>query len=249
MIMRALFAVAALLAMAGAVSAAEAVIRGQATPDGKVDLTPGTVLEVELLDVSRADAPAEKRGSASVPVRRTGPIPFVLSYDPAGIDAKSRYAVSARLVQGGQTVQRSDTVTPVLTGGAGGTAKIALIALAQPEAAGAPGAADLVGGWVLAEIGAAPAAAGVKTTLTLTDAAEATGQGGCNSFRGSYTLDGETFRFGPVASTRRACPPPQMEQETRFFAALKATRGFRIEDARLLLLDTGGAPIAGLQRQ
>ena len=75
------------------------------------------------------------------------------------------------------------------------------------------------------------------------------GRGGCNSFRGRWTLDGETLTLGPIASTRRACPPPQMQQETRFLAALEATRGFRIEDGRLILLDAAGTPVARLERQ
>lgn len=248
MTLRTILAAAALLAFAGASWAAEAVIRGQATPAEGTDLKAGATLEVELLDTSRADAPAVTKATASVPVKRVGAIPFVLKYDPKSVDPKMTYTVSARLVQGGQTVQRTDTATPVLTHGAGTTAKLALVALAEPEAAGTPGAADLVGDWTLADIGGAPAADGVETTLTLDDAAEATGRGGCNGFHGSYSLDGETFRFGAIASTRRACPGPQMEQETRFFAALDATRGFRVEDGQLLLLGETGDVLATLKR-
>ena len=250
MTMRAFLAAAALLAMAGAALAEAGVIRGRATTGGPIELKPGTVLEVELLDVSGADAPGEKRGSVSVPVRRLGPIPFVLSYDPAAIEAGNRYAVAARLVQDGRVTMRSEGATPVLTGGAGNTAEIALVPLAEPEAVAAaerarrrwpaPGSSRTSGG--------EGAVAGVESTLTLTDAAEALGRGGCNSFRASYSLDGGTFRFGPIAATRRACPPPQMQQETRFFAALEATRGFRIEDGALVLLDAAGAPVARLER-
>ena len=248
MTMRAFFAAAALLAMAGAALAEAGVIRGQATTGGPIELKPGTVLEVELLDVSRADAPGEKRGSVSVPVRRLGPIPFVLSYDPAAIAAEGRYAVSARLVQDGRVTMQSEGATPVLTGGAGTTAEIALVPLAQPQAvAAANEAVALVGTWKLGTTGGEGAVAGVESTLTLTDAAEALGRGGCNNFRASYSLDGETFRFGPIAATRRACPPPQMQQETRFFAALEATRGVRVEGGALLLLDAAGATLLRLE--
>ncbi len=71
--MHALLAAAALLVMAGAAHAEAGIIRGQATPTGTFTPGSGTVLEVELLDVSRADAPSERRGSVSVPVRRLGP--------------------------------------------------------------------------------------------------------------------------------------------------------------------------------
>ena len=247
--MRAFFAAAALLAMAGAALAEAGVIRGRATTGGAIELKPGTVLEVELLDVSGADAPGEKRGSVSVPVKRLGPIPFVLSYDPAAIVAEGRYAVSARLVQDGRAIMASDGATPVLTGGAGNTAEIALVAQAEPQpvAGTDAAAAALVGTWNLGGTSEGVVAGG-GASLTLTEAAEALGRGGCNSFRASYSLDGGTFRFGPIAATRRACPPPQMQEETRFFAALEATRGVRVEDGALLLLDAAGATLLRLER-
>jgi heat shock protein HslJ len=46
-----------------------------------------------------------------------------------------------------------------------------------------------------------------------------------------------------------ACPPPASDQEAAFFRALDVTRGFRIEEGALVLLDAGGAPLARLQRQ
>ena len=88
------------------------MIRGAASYAEALELRPGTVLEVELLDVSKADAPAERRGSVSVPVRRLGPIPFVLSYDPAAIEAANRYSVAARLVQDGQVILRDGQRQP-----------------------------------------------------------------------------------------------------------------------------------------
>ena len=247
MTMRAFFAAAALLAMAGAALAEAGVIRGRATTQAPIELKPGTVLEVELLDVSRADAPGEKRGSVSVPVKRLGPIPFVLSYDPAAIAGEGRYAVSARLVQEGRITMQSDSATPVLTGGAGNTAEIALVPLAEPQAAAETSpAAALIGTWKLGASGEG-VVAGVESTLILTEAGEALGSGGCNNFRASYSLDGGTFRFGPIAATRRACPPPQMQQETAFFAALDATRAARVEDGALILLDTAGATLLRLE--
>jgi heat shock protein HslJ len=113
----------------------------------------------------------------------------------------------------------------------------------------ADGAAAFVGSWTLGGAGGAEGVvAGAESTLTLTEAGEAFGSGGCNNFRASYSLDDGTFRFGPVAATRRACPPPQMQQETAFFAALEATRAARVEDGALILLDTAGATLLRLGR-
>ncbi|MEM9305622.1 MAG: META domain-containing protein [Pseudomonadota bacterium] len=54
------------------------------------------------------------------------------------------------------------------------------------------------------------------------DAAEARafGSAGCNRFSGSYTLDGDTISFGPMAMTKRMCPPKLMANEDLFAAWL-----------------------------
>jgi putative lipoprotein len=246
---RAILAGLALFAIAGAALAEAGVIRGAASYAGPLDLRPGTVLEVELLDVSKADAPAERRGSVSVPVRRLGPIPFVVSYDPAVVEAANRYSVAARLVQDGPVILRTDSANLVLTGGAGNTVDLTLVPPGRPEAAVAQsGQAALAGTWTLEDVGGARAAAGVESYVSLTAEGEVLGRGGCNGFRGRYKVDGGALTLGPLAATRRACPPPQMQQETRFLAALEATRGFRIEDGRLVLVDALGDPVARLVR-
>ena len=158
--------------------------------------------------------------------------------------------MAARLVQDGQVILRTDSANPVLTGGAGNTVDSRWCRSPSrrrptPRPARrrwpAPGRS-----WISAASGPPT---GVESDVSLTAEGEVQGRGGCNGFRGRYTLDGVTLTLGPIASTRRACPPPQMQQETRFFAALEATRAFRIEDGRLLLLDAAGAPVATLERQ
>ncbi len=240
-------ALAMALVVATAAMAATDSIRGSAGTRERLALPAGTVLEVELLDVSNADAPALVVGSASIPVVRPAPIPFSLSYDPAVIDPTHAYALAARLVQDGRTLLRSAAVTPVLTNGADASADILLVA-ADAEAAATPEPApSIVGTWIAEEIAGAPAADKVVSWLSLTDSGRAQGQGGCNSFSGTYTAEDGTLAFGPLAATRRACPEPAMTQEARFFAALAASKAARIEDGKLVLLDASGAPTARLQ--
>jgi heat shock protein HslJ len=56
-----------------------------------------------------------------------------------------------------------------------------------------------------------------------------TGFAGCNSFSGSYTLEGDQLKIGPVASTQMACPEPGSTIEQAFHQALKGS--WRIEVA------------------
>lgn len=129
------------------------------------------------------------------------------------------------------------------------------MAMAQGEVtagtdnAAADAAAPLVASWIAEDIGGAASAEGVTSYVKMTDTGTAQGQGGCNSFTGHYTVDGATLAIGPLASTRRACPPAQMDQEGKFFAALEASKGFRIEDDKLVLLDAAGATLMTLHKQ
>jgi len=82
------------------------------------------------------------------------------------------------------------------------------------------------------------------TTLTATFGQDGTvaGSAGCNTFRGSFTVEADALSFGPLATTRMACPAPILEQERQFLAALEATSLFAIEaDQRLTLRDADGS--------
>ncbi|WP_113662404.1 META domain-containing protein [Pedobacter nanyangensis] len=60
------------------------------------------------------------------------------------------------------------------------------------------------------------------------------GNGGCNSFSGSYQLkDANGITLSEGAATMMACPNLKIEGD--FFAALKQVRSYRIENSSLLL--------------
>lgn len=61
------------------------------------------------------------------------------------------------------------------------------------------------------------------------------GHTGCNTFRGSYKVDGGTLAIGPLAVTRKACQRPGlMQQESELLAALRSATKWTI-DARGML--------------
>jgi heat shock protein HslJ len=65
------------------------------------------------------------------------------------------------------------------------------------------------------------------------------GSAGCNSYFGSYSLDGEKITFSQIGSTMMYCEEA-MEQETAFLNALQAAAGYRVDDGKLELVDSGG---------
>lgn len=79
-------------------------------------------------------------------------------------------------------------------------------------------------------------------TLIFSAAGEqASGSSGCNRYVGSYTLTGNRFHIGPLASTRMMCDPVRMEQEDRFFQALStAARCETSRQGELLIAYAGG---------
>jgi len=100
--------------------------------------------------------------------------------------------------------------------------------------------------WLAEDIGGSQVADGVQSTLAFEEGAAVHGNTGCNSFQGAITLRGAFLSFGPLATTRRACPEVVMDQEQRFLAALEATRLFEKSGRFLLLLGEDGAPLVRL---
>ncbi|HEY6194339.1 MAG TPA: META domain-containing protein [Candidatus Eisenbacteria bacterium] len=74
-----------------------------------------------------------------------------------------------------------------------------------------------------------------------------TGSGGCNRITGSYQSADSTLRFGPLNTTKMACPT--MQTETKFLRALAATRRYRISGSMLELMDARGEPLARLEER
>lgn len=93
-------------------------VTGTVTYLQRAALPPNAVIEVQLADVSRADAPAKVIAEQSINLgQRQVPVPFSLNVDPAKIDPKHTYAVSAKITVGGELRFISDRSYPVLTNG------------------------------------------------------------------------------------------------------------------------------------
>lgn len=75
------------------------------------------------------------------------------------------------------------------------------------------------------------------TPLTLEFLADGTvkGFGGCNNFTGTYTVDGEKFKFGPLAGTKKSCGAATGEQEYTFMTFLATITRVKVEKDTLEL--------------
>ncbi|MEL6567623.1 MAG: META domain-containing protein [Pseudomonadota bacterium] len=64
------------------------------------------------------------------------------------------------------------------------------------------------------------------------------GSAGCNSFNGAFTLDGAQIGFGPLATTRKLCPEPVMEQERFVLDTLGEVISAGVNEDGVLFLST-----------
>lgn len=78
---------------------------------------------------------------------------------------------------------------------------------------------------------------------------QASGNTGCNSFFGAYTLDGEALTITPMGSTMMACPDPQMTQEQAYLAALSSVASYAIVGNQLQLADAEGVAVLAFEPQ
>ncbi|OWJ66382.1 hypothetical protein BWR60_14460 [Inquilinus limosus] len=105
--------------------AASATVTGTATYRERIALPADAELIVQLVDVSLADAPSTVIAEQRIaPVRV--PAAFTLTYDPAQIDQRHSYAVSAKVERAGTLLFTTDTRHPVLTQGGGSAVDIVM---------------------------------------------------------------------------------------------------------------------------
>ncbi len=117
------------------VAASQAHLAGSASIETPVALPPGAVFEAVLEDVSGTGAQGSiELGRKTIPDPGTAPFAFDIAYDPADVDADRTYSVRAQVSVGRRLVYVSESVTPVLTGGAPGRADVHMIKVADTAA-------------------------------------------------------------------------------------------------------------------
>lgn len=115
------------------------------------------------------------------------------------------------------------------------------------------GAAALRGTWDVTSFytGSAVSSPTAGTTLTVKfGAKQVSGDGGCNTFSGSFTVSGtDAITIGPLASTLKACADPALDtQEQQYLAALQLAKTYRVTGNTLTLFREGETIAVEAQR-
>lgn len=208
----------------------------------RIALPPNASVEVKLVDVSRADAPAKTIAEITISPKGQVPVPYRLEYDDAAIVAGRSYALQARITAGERLLFINTARHPIFTGG---TDKTDI--LVQHVAAGA----SPTGRWLAEDIRGGGVIDRLQTVLEIAEDGTVAGTGGCNRMSGKAAISGDGITFGPIAATNMACTPAAMDQEGKFFAALRQVRKWRVDPTRrkLVLLDENSNALVVLARQ
>lgn len=88
----------------------------------------------------------------------------------------------------------------------------------------------------------------IQSTIQFEVNARIAGNTGCGLYMSEASVRGRSIRFGTIMTAEAPCPTEFLKQEERYVRALMATRGMRIEEDRLALLDDHGTVILLMKR-
>ncbi|HUV16982.1 MAG TPA: META domain-containing protein [Ilumatobacteraceae bacterium] len=84
-------------------------------------------------------------------------------------------------------------------------------------------------------------------SITIADDGTVAVDTGCNTGSGSVEVGDDTLTFGPIATTKMACPPEQTELETSVLSVLQGEVTYTIDGDSLSLRSGEGADEVGLE--
>ena len=92
--------------------------------------------------------------------------------------------------------------------------------------------------WSIVDVSGQAMIEGSGASLAFGQDQSVSGSTGCNSLNGAFTLDGAQLTFGPLATTRKMCPGPLMEQERFVLDTLGQVISAGVNEDGLLFLST-----------
>ena len=123
-----------------------------------------------------------------------------------------------------------------------------LVTLAACKQFSAPGKIEVIqswlpGVWVVEYIGDRPVVDRSPARIHFAEDGTLNGNASCNRFFGKYSYTEETLIIEPLGTTKMACVPALMEQETRFLEAFPDAAHATLENEILILRDAAGQQI------
>jgi len=226
-------------------------IQGSVIYRERIMLPPGIQVEVQLEDISRADAPAEVLASVLTTPEGGPPYPFKIDYDESLVDDRMQYALRARIEHEGELLF---TNTEYINPFSGNPVEVLVHRVESAPQAG-PTLEEVEWELVSLEGQSSVAGAGGRVPDLGFDAEQqrAAGFSGCNRYFGGYQREGNPthgspLSFAQMAGTMMACAEGD-ELERAFLQALSEVTAFRIVDGQLELMQDDRAIATFTPRQ
>lgn len=232
--------------------AAQVTLTGEVTYRERMALPPDATLKVKLVDLADLEAPPRVEAEAAIASPGQVPLNFTLNFEDGVVAKGHSYGLVAEIVSDGKLYFSSPAPFPIDPLAATGPIMIVVTfagqieAPAAPKAPAAPALLEIV--WEAKTINGQPVIATPKSSLSITGDMRAGGRGGCNSYFAQARIDGSSLRFSAVAATRVSCAEAANQQEAAFFAALAATRFWRIDGDELFLTDAAGQDVVEFRK-
>jgi putative lipoprotein len=221
-----------------------ATVKGTVNTQEQVELPSGAVVNVQLQDTSRADAPAVVLGEQVIQNTVQFPVPFEIAYDPTQIDEQHVYSMRVRIEVEGKLIFINTTSHHVSTRGFPTELEVIVEKVATGSPPGTAAALEDTM-WTLMSYGESGSLQAVLADTEITVefvSAEGSvrGSSGCNSYGGGYEIDQDKLLLpGPLMGTAMACPEPIMKQEMEYLKALQEAQSFQIQDRQLTITSAG----------
>lgn len=198
-----------------------------------------SVVEVQILDVSRADAEASVLAETTMTTRGENvPIPFTLDYDIDAIDPSMNYAVSARILIGDQLHFVTEEHIPFVVDGAPiKTVQLVLAATsAADELSNPTEPVSELDGMSFRFVSLDGEEIAGDGTYTMVFDGGAIGAKFCNNMGGQYSVEEGTIT-SLMTSTLMFCETPEglMDAETAFGTLMSDGARYTLEGETLTL--------------
>ncbi len=231
---------AVMAATAPQAQAESAVVEVTVAYRERIALPPDAQLEVELLDVSRADAKSTRIALQRFSMKGV-PMTVGLTYDPLLAPDGARLALGSAIWSGDRKVFA--LTFPQMLSAPPDAGPVEVMLAMIPEAAPEAGPALPIQGiaWRVTEVLGEPWEGDNRATLAIDDTMQFSIFGGCNRFVGQVTTSGNEISFPPAfAGTLMACPEPAEAKERVFLDALRRVARHVRYGAGMVLTDAHG---------
>ena len=223
--------------------AQEKTVSGIVTYLNRSMLPPGAVLDVQLVDVSLADASSISLSSRRYAIDHV-PFPFDLAYDSSLIDERYSYAIQARISLDGKLLYINTTHFPALTRDAPEQVNVVVDLLPQPSGPDLEGSS-----WEVYEMAGRILVSEKRPSFSFLPDGMVGIDNSCNKFRGPVDVSGSSISFSDkMAGTLRACAPPYDKLEQDMMAIVPQVTGWVQTADQLALTNEAGVTVLRLNR-